>query len=139
MKRAYVPASSQRVPEQRQKVVRGGEWIDFYDKGDSCTLFMRVPAHVTLSDVQGVMVRFGLVRTVSACGSPCQDGSWVVLAWFYSALEAMEAQLREAEAAVFALRECALRGHRSRGALARRASLTATHPSTLTPNTQPNI
>lgn len=56
-----------------------------------------------------------------------------------AALEAMEAQLREAEAAVFALRECALRGHRPRGALARRASLTATHPSTLTPNTQPNI
>jgi chromosome segregation ATPase len=56
-----------------------------------------------------------------------------------AALEAMEAQLREAEAAVFALRECALRGHRSRGALARRASLTATHPSTLTPNTQHNI
>jgi len=56
-----------------------------------------------------------------------------------AALEAMEAQLREAEAAVFALRECALRGHRSRGALARRASLTATHPSTLTPNTPHNI
>jgi hypothetical protein len=75
------------------RITRGGhETVDFRQKGDTCTVFLKLPAHVTLPDVSRVMRVFGPLRCVSSFGVPGADGSWDAIAGYWTAGEAWVAQ-----------------------------------------------
>jgi hypothetical protein len=80
------------ISDPTPRLSRDGELVDFRQKGDNCTVFLRVPACFSLADVARVMRGFGALRVVSAFGSPGADGSWDALAGYWTAGEAWLAQ-----------------------------------------------
>jgi len=77
---------------QHQLLHGFGEWMDFTQKGDAFTVFLRLPAHVDVHDVFRVMSRFGSIINCKPFGSDQSlDGSWQVWVAYFSAQEAVKA------------------------------------------------